>query len=181
MSLASPIRTRIEKLLTGETGSGRTMATGRFRRRSPDLDLVAEAASQIATDNAERAFEVDVGMPAEMDPVNPLDNFALYELAVTIRVAYGFTNAGGDMAEGNTSQTGAGTLDAIRDRAGTDVHDILSVLTWYANLDGLDPVLYDLHPTPGEKPAVVASPSLAVLSIPYRARIRATLPGAYAP
>lgn len=181
MSLAQPVRNRIEELITGDTGTTRTMVKGRFRRRPSESDALGEAAPLPPQSGEERMFEVAVGMPTEMDPVNPLDNFALYDLAVTIRVLYAHTAGGGDMTEGNTTLTGSATMDAIRDRAATDVHDILGVLTWYENLSGVSPDLYDLHPMPGQRPDLIIGPQTAVLSIPYRARIRATVPGAYAP
>jgi hypothetical protein len=169
------LRDRLEAVLCGEAGTTRVMAAGRFHRRVPDrqgadVDLEPPAV-------AERSVEAVVGDGAPFVENNPYDGFGLFEHAVTIRVSYALTHAGGDVPEGLTAQHGAGTLDAIRARSVTDAADIDQVLGWPENwqVAGGDPHVIDLEMVRGRPPGFAPRGDVAVLEIPFRLVVRARL------
>lgn len=175
MSYGAVIRQRVEALLTGESGTTRTLAAGRFHRRAPDRSL-----AQTARDTAERAVEVVLGVGRPLDGLNTLDSPLLVEHRLTVRVAYLVTHAGGDAGETLHEQSGAGTLDAVRDRALTDAFDIVNVLCWHENRAGTDPTLVAIGPD-GDPALGEPDDGVAVLEIPFALTASATVPGAYAP
>jgi hypothetical protein len=175
MSATAPIRARLEAIACDGYGVTRTIATGRFARVPED------APDALPLDASERRVRAACGVPRAPDGVvnNPLDGFALYAIPVDFTVAYVRTNAGGDWAEGLTEQHGPGTLDVVRDRAGTDAHDLLVALTWLENWAGLDPFLIDVGPA-GE-PSFDEEGQRVVMHLPLVATVRASVPGSYAP
>lgn len=175
MSYGTTLRAALEALIAGESGSTRTMSASRFHRRSPDRPETP------ALDSSERAFEVVLEPGTLVHPHNTRDSHALYRHDLAVRVHYALTHAGGDLAEGLTEQHGPGTLDAIRDRAVTDVHDLVTLLTWGENTSGLSPAIVSL--VSEGKPTMTVSPSRAVLEVPFALLVWAqnTTVGTYAP
>jgi hypothetical protein len=175
MSYAAALRQRFEALAAGTAGTRGAIAAGRFRLRDAGVALEKHPAN-----SAERAFEVVVDPGRDYVPVNPHDGFALRLHRVTFRVAYLLTHAGGDLAEVVGEQDGAGTLDAIRDRAETDHHDLVAVCSFSENLGGTDPAIVYAVPTDATTLAAVTD-DVAILAIPLDVLVQATWPGAYAP
>lgn len=175
MSLTYPLRARVEEIACDGYGASQTIVAGRFTRATTDWH------DAHPVDSTERRVDVNCDPPRAPDGVvnNPLDLFALYAIPFVVRVYYLRTNAGGDMAEGATEQHGSGELDAIRDRAGTDAHDLLTALTYFENWSGLDPFLIDIGPDGA--PEIDEEGQRVVLSVPFVATVRATRPGSYAP
>ncbi len=132
MSHVSELRGVLVDLLLGSRGTTRTVTPGRFTQETPDLagDMSPPA------DAAERRFKVVVMEAGGSRPYNAGDGFKLELFDVVIRLSYSLTNAGGDMVETSTAQGGAGTLDAIRDRANSDRMEIERVLAWVENTTG---------------------------------------------
>jgi hypothetical protein len=174
VSYGRPLRQWAENLLLGTAGSDRTIAAGRFHLESPD----APAFDGPPTHSAERAVKVTVRPGSPNVPVNTLDNLVLRDHALTVRITYALTHAGGNLAESVDEQGGAGTLEAVEDRAGTDQHDVEAVLMWGPNAAGTDPVIVNV--TPGA-PTFEAEDDRAVLTLPYTLLVLATVPGSYAP
>ena len=173
--MTASLRQHYERLITGETGTTRTLTSGRFVRRAPDGGIEQHPAS-----SAERHIEVILGPPAETPPgVNPLDGFGFFTQRLTVRVSYLLTHAGGDLTEALGEQDGAGTWDVIRDRAITDALDLQTVLSWHENRSGTDPVIVQVVPLPAVGPT--RQGVLAILEQPFDLVVKATLPGSYAP
>jgi hypothetical protein len=165
------LRTTIESLLLGTAGTTRTMASGRFRLRAPDGALEDHPANA-----AERTVEVVISPAEHPFGWNGLDGFVIQQSAMTVRVGYLYTNAGGDQAEALTEQSGAATLDVIRDRAATDAHAIDVVLQWHENYSGTDPAIISINKSGPPSPVAIVG-DRAVLEIPYVITSKATLPG----
>jgi hypothetical protein len=133
MAYSSLIRARAEALLTGETGTTRTLASGRFTRHADAFRDGADA----GTNAAERRFKVRVGQPRDHIEVNTADGIRFEELTLTVQITYALTDAGDDIAEGTGEQDGAGTMEAIEDRATVDANDVFYVLDWHVNWTSL--------------------------------------------
>jgi hypothetical protein len=177
VSYGAPLRQRIEALVAGEYGNTRTITSGRFHRKAPD----ARTLEQHPHSACERAFEVIIGRRKPIAPVNPLHSTAIYEHPLTIRVAYALTDAGGDLAETLVEQDGPGTIEAARDRADTDAHDIAAVVCWYENYAGLTPDVFDIHETDDGHEETLDDDRL-IVEIRLALRLEATVYGAgYAP
>ncbi len=132
MSYASELRAIYVALLTGASGTTRTITAGRFVEETQDTPNELAMPS----DAAERRFEVVMMEAPGSRFYNSMDGFKLSTFNVTIRLTYSLTNAGGDAVEADTTQGGPGTLGAIRDRANTDRAEIERVLTWVENTTG---------------------------------------------
>jgi hypothetical protein len=174
VSYGSVLRTWAENLLLGASGTTRTLASGRFHLEAADSPDAHPA------DSVERAVKVSVRPGTNLVPVNPYDNLVYRRHRVVIRVSYALTHAGGDAAETLTEQSGAGTLDAVHDRAATDAHDIETVLVWHENRGGTDPAIVRVLPPDGDL-ALDVRGDRAVLELAYTVDVQATVPGSYAP
>lgn len=166
------MRTAIEALLLGTAGTTRTMDAGRFHLAAPDGATIEEHPSNAA----ERTIRVILGMPVAKDGWNGLDGSVLNEQTMTVQVRYLLTNAGGDMSEGLTEQSGPATIDVIRDRAATDAHAIQRVLNWYENYAGTDPRIISIT-LDGAPSGPVVNGDVALVEFPYRVLSQWTVPG----
>jgi hypothetical protein len=175
MSYGSALRQRFEGLLLGTAGTTRTMTAGRFHLEAPDAATALDQPSH----SAERAVRVTLDPGDDLDPVNPLDNQVYRTHRLVVRVGYLLTNAGGDLAEVVGEQSGAATVDAIRDRALADQHAIEAVFTWYENRAGVDPDILNVTRLPGAALAREADDRLT-LTLPFAVDVLATVPGSYA-
>lgn len=177
MAYSLTLQTRIEALLLGTTGTGRTMQTDRFHLSSDDGQDYASA--------AERRVTVEIGPRREIAgaPHNPLAGYVLGEHTVTVAVEYSRTRAGGDLAERLGEQGNPGTDEAIRNRMNSDQHDIEMVLGWYQNWASLDPDLFNLKPSPGTPPRIELKGQVARMTLSFVAWVQATsaTPGTYSP
>lgn len=140
MSLTSTIKSRFENLILGSyaPNASFSISTGRFKLHDRDLGTI----EQNYDSTSERRFQVHFDSIATTVPENHLDGFVLYEADCVVKVGYYYTQSGDDLPEGSTDQSGTGYLDAIKDRAMTDYHDIQRTLTWYENYGGLTPSVY---------------------------------------
>ena len=172
MGYLGSLRRHYEALLCDGTGTGHTLAAGRFTRR---VDALADPASL-----AERQLDVRLS-PGRPEPIpNPIDLFVYMTHVLSIVVTYARTQGGDDLAEGITAQDGAGTDDALADRADTDAQDIGSVLEWLDNwpvtgggANGV-PEVFDVGQDLASEPTVELAPSRATLTLRYRVRCRTT-------
>ena len=174
MSYGAGLRTWAENLILGSTGTTRTMTAGRFHLESAD---VAQDGGPV--NSCERAIHVRVKGRNTLDGVNTIDSSGLYTHEMTVRVSYALTNAGGDAAETVTEQSGAGTVDAINDRATTDQHDIDMVLFWHENAAGTSPAVVNI--TSRAPDDVAFGTDRATLTLQYTLTVEVTQPGSYAP
>ncbi len=173
--MTASVRTALEALLAGESGSTRTLAAGRFHRCD-----AAGTLDQHPVDSIERAFEVVISAGLPHDGVNAFDPFQIRDHKVTIRVGYAVTNAGGDAVEAVSEQDGAGTLRAIQDRAQTDALDITTVLSWPDNRAGGDPKIVLLYPDGAPADPVIKG-QIAIMELSFAMTTETTIPGSYAP
>lgn len=177
MAYSITLRQRVEALLLGTYGTGRTMQAGRFHLNAPD--------DQDYASTAERRVNVTVGPRKRIGDLtpNPLDGYVLYEHPVTVVIEYARTHAGGDLAERLGEQGNPGTDEAIMDRMTSDQHDVEMVLGWYANWSGLDPDLFNLKADPGSASKTDMRGQVAKLTLNYVAWVQATsaTPGTYSP
>jgi len=168
------LRSHVEALLTGASGTGYTLAADRFHLVSQDETITSHPAHSI-----ERAVEVVLGDAEPLVERNPYDGFDLVRLALTVRVGYALTRAGGDLVEGLTEQHGSATTGSVRDRALTDYLDVVRVLTWPDNRGSLDPAVIAILAEAAYE--LEESEDRVVLSIPFRLDVRVTTTSAYAP
>ena len=173
-SAGSALRSWIEGLLTGAQGTGYTLESGRFH-------LVAEdkTAEDHPINAGERAVEVAIEAAEPFVDRNPYDGFCFVRFAVTVRIAYALTKAGGDLVEGLTEQNGSATLGAIRDRALTDYLDVVRVLSWPDNRGSTNPVIIALIAE--DSYSLESGDDRVLLEIPFRLDARVTTTSAYAP
>jgi hypothetical protein len=170
------LRSTIESLLLGTSGTTRTMDANRFHLHAPDSDLDTHPSNA-----AERTIEVVLDPAEPLDGFNGCDSFVMYRQRLAVRVRYLYTRAGGDMAEGITEQSGPATLDVIRDRANTDAHAINVVLQWHENYAGTDPRIVTINPD-GPPSGPVVNGDRAILELPFVMVTQASMPGAgYSP
>lgn len=142
MSLTSTIKSRFQNLILGDYAPNATfsIASGRFHLHDRDLGTIEENYDS----TTERRFQVHFDSITPTVPINHLDGFVLYEAECVVKVGYLYTQSGDDLPEGSSDQLGTGYLDAIKDRAMTDYHDIQRTLTWYENYGGLSPSVYSV-------------------------------------
>lgn len=174
MSYLRPVRQRIENILLGNHGANPyTIEQGRFHLAS-NLPSLSDEPENVS----ERAISIEIGPQRPYVPFNLLDGFGIFEHDVEIKVSYQLTNAGDIDAENLTSQDGAGTIQAIRDRVSTDANDILCALAWTDNLANLNPQVINLYP--GDSfPGTSQEDGQFILSIPMKLLLHVTLRGTY--
>lgn len=174
-SAGNALRAHIEGLLTGASGTGYTLDAGRFH-----LVEEGKTADDHPINAGERACEVVIATAGPLVPRNPYDGFSFETFAVTVRIAYALTKAGGDLVEGLTEQNGSATLGAIRDRALTDYLDIVRVLSWPDNRGNVNPAIIALI---CEEPYSLDDDAKdrVIVEIPFRLDARVTTTSAYAP
>jgi hypothetical protein len=166
------LRSTIEALLLGTSGTTRTMDAGRFHLAAPDGAAIEDHPSNAA----ERTIRVILGMPVAKDGWNSLDPRVTNDVRCTIQVRYLYTGAGGDGTEALSEQDGSGTIDAIRDRAMTDAHAIQRVLNWHENYSNTDPRIISITQD-GEPSGPVVQGDRAIVEFPYRVLAEFTVPG----
>lgn len=146
MAGTSTLRAQLVALLTGAAGTTKVMPAGRFVEAEPGKTL-----EQCAADAVERRVEVLVARGKPITALNGYDPGVLMEHAVTIRVGYLETDAGGGAPEGATPAGGSGIHEDIQDRAAADAHDITMVLTWGENFPTSGPAVFDVQRAAGEE------------------------------
>lgn len=143
MASTKTIRQRIENILIGDFIPADTrfsISSGRFKLHDKDTGSIEMNYDSVA----ERKIQVLCGPIGEIDSVNHMDGFGLYEFDLTVKVSYFLTNSGDDMPEGSTEIEGTGYIEDINDRANADSLDIKRCVTWYENYGGLTPDVFSI-------------------------------------
>jgi hypothetical protein len=171
VSYLTPIRTGIESLMLGATGTTFAMQPERFK-----LCDAASVLDKCELSSGERRFEVIFNKGRPSRPINNCDGFALMDHPFTIRVAYLKTNAGGDNVEAFGEMDGAGTVDAIGDRAALDAMDITTVVSWYENWGFAGgPNVFDIQRVDGSDYNLVEGAQRIILEVPFLLSAQVTL------
>jgi hypothetical protein len=178
VTVESALRTRARALLFDGAGTSPwTLAATHLHSASPDARRVEDHPE----DSFERAVELRFLPRAPLGRVNPITGYAIYRQRILVRVGYLISGAGGDDPERAGEQSGAGTDDAVEDRAATDRHLIENVLGWQANWSSVtDPTVIDCDPD-GDGAEDTTEGARRVVVTPFLLTYRAQLPGSYGP
>lgn len=176
MALTVAHRTKAYEILTGVSGADadHTFAAGRFHRARVPLEL-------IEADVCERAVQVMIDPPTPTaGHNNPLDGRDLSTYPVTVRVSYMLTHEGDPAIDANGEGSGAGTVEAIEDRAGMDCKALRDVFGWQPNWPSLDPAVIDPAPS-SDAPSKTVLDDRVIYEQRFNFLTRASLPGSYGP
>lgn len=178
MALTVTHRARAYAIALGSHGvdADHTIATGRFHRATVGLSLEGVEASAI-----ERAVQVGLGDPTATEGFrNPLTGRDLSTYALTVRVGYLLTGEGDETIDATGEASGAGTLDAIEDRAHMDLKALRDCVGWQGNWASLSPDVIDCAPA-DDAPSHTVFDDRVIYEQTFRLITRAGLHTSHAP